>query len=89
VEKAASMAEFVSILNEILDELEELRFSIEYDEEFMEGSAALISPMESGVKQLLSDIDAGRYQFGQGDYAFFDLAKNANSLLLPFNGQSS
>jgi len=75
VKKASSMAEYVSILNEILDELEELRFSIEYDEEFMGGSTALITPMESGVKKLLSDIDEGRYQFGEGDYVFFDLAK--------------
>ena len=84
VEKAKSMAEYVAILNEILDELDELRLSIEYDEEFMEGSIGLISPLESGVKELLAAIDDGSYQFGQGDYDFFDLAKNANPLLLPF-----
>lgn len=84
LEKAQSMEEYVAILNEILDELDELRFAIEYDEEFMEGSIGLIRPLEEGVKLLLAAIEDGSYQFGQGDYSFFDLAKNANPLLLPF-----
>jgi len=84
VEKARKMAEYVAILNEILDEVDELRFSIEYDEEFMEGSIGLINPLESGVKALLAAIEDGSYQFAKGDYGFFDLARNAHSLLLPF-----
>ena len=78
------MQEYVSMLDEILDELEQLRFSIEYGEEFMEGSLALIAPMESGVKQLLQQIEDGRYRFSEGEYDIFDIAKNANSLILPF-----
>lgn len=84
MEKARSMQEYVSILHEIFDELEELRFSIEYDEEFMGGSLNLIAPMESCVKRLLQQIEDGSYQFAQGDYEFFDIARNANPLLLPF-----
>lgn len=84
VEKARSMQEYVGILQEILDELDELRMAIEYDEEFMEGSMGLIGPLETGVKQILAAIDDGSYEFGQGDYDIFDIAKNANSLLLPF-----
>jgi len=84
IEKARSMEEYVAILNEILDELDELRFSIEYDEEFMGDSLGLIDPLERGVKQVLAAIDDGGYRFGEGNYSFFDLARNANPLLLPF-----
>lgn len=84
MDRARSIQEYKQILNDILDELDDLRAAIEYDEEFMEGSMQLIEPLEQGVKSLLAQIDAGTYQFGVGELEFLDIARDANALLLPF-----
>lgn len=84
MERARTMQEYISTLNDIRDELDELRAAVEYDEEFMGGSADLISPLENGVNQLLKAVQGSDYQFGQGQWEFFDLASNANPILLPF-----
>lgn len=78
------MQEYIGILNDILDELDDLRASIEYDEEYMGGSAGLIEPLEAGVRDFLKAVQSDDYQFGEGEWDFFDLARNANALLLPF-----
>ncbi|MFV2056847.1 MAG: hypothetical protein ACC707_10285 [Thiohalomonadales bacterium] len=81
---ARTMDEYIRILNDILDELADLRAAIEYDEEFMEGSMNLVVPLEEGVRTLLADIDAGTYEFAVGELEFVERAKNTNELLLPF-----
>jgi len=78
------MEEYVSILQDILYELADLRSAVEYDEEFMEGSLELITPLERGVNTLLSQIESGDYQFGVGELDFIETAKVASAMLLPF-----
>ena len=84
MDRARSMEEYLKILNEILDELDELRAAIEYDEEYMSGSADLIVPLENGIKQLLDAVQRDDYHFGHGEWDFLELARNTNPLLLPF-----
>ena len=83
-ERASSMDEYRGLINEALDELDELRASIEYDEEYMEGALALVNPIADGLKALLKSIDDGDYQFGQGELEFMDIVRRADSTLLPF-----
>ena len=83
-ERASSMEEYRSLIHEALDELDDLRASIEYDEEYMEGALALVTPIDNGLKALLKSIDDGAYQFGQGELAFMDVVRRADSSLLPF-----
>ena len=84
MDRARSMEEYSKILNDILDELADLRSAIEYDEEFMEGALEIISPLEQGVSALISQIDSGSYEFGVGELEFIEIAKRANAVLLPF-----
>ena len=81
---ARSMEEYTRILQDILDELADLRAAIEYDEEFMDGSIKLIVPIEEGVNKLVAEIDSGSYEFGVGELEFVEIAKNANDHVLPF-----
>jgi hypothetical protein len=83
-ERATTMEEYRGLIHEALDEIDDLRASIEYDEEYMEGALALVDPIATGLKDLLKSIDDGDYQFGQGDLAFMDVVRRANNSLLPF-----
>lgn len=82
--KARLMDEYRGLIDEALMELSELRASIEYDEEFMEGGFAFIDELEHGVKQLKISMDEGTYTFGGNRLEFMTIVQNANSLLLPF-----
>jgi len=50
--KATSMAEFKMLVREALGEIDDLRASIEYDEENMGGALGFIDELEGSVKQL-------------------------------------
>jgi len=73
-----------AVVQETLDELNDLRASIEYDEEYMGGALIFLEQLEQGVGQLHKDIESGTYQLGEGELTFMDIAKNANPGLLPF-----
>ncbi len=76
--------EFANLLEQALIELSELRASIEYDEEFMEGIPAVIEPLERQVSKILTDVQNGTHRFTTGDLPFMDLVKRVNKMYLPF-----
>jgi len=84
VGKANSMEEFKFLVKEALDEIDDLRASIEYDEEFMGGALGFIDELEASVKQLYERIENGTYQPGDGELSFMGIVRNADSQLLPF-----
>ena len=83
-ERAGTIEEYKALINEALDEMDELRASIEYDEEYMEGALALVNPIITGLQQLLKRIDSGDYQFGEGELVFMNTVHKADNSLLPF-----
>lgn len=82
--KARTMDEYRGLIDEALMEISELRASIEYDEEFMQGGLAFIDKLEHGVKQLKTSIEEGTYTFGGARLEFMTIVQNTSSLLLPF-----
>ena len=84
VGKANSMEEFKIMVKEALDEIDDLRASIEYDEENMGGAMGFIDELEASVKQLYERIENGTYQPGDGELSFMEIVRNADSQLLPF-----
>ena len=82
--KANSLAEFKSLVREALDEIDDLRASIDYDEENMAGALGFIDELDAGVRQLYERIENGDYQPKQGELVFMEVVHNADADLLPF-----
>lgn len=82
--KANSLQEFEVLVREALNELDDLRASIEYDEESMGGALGFIDELDAGVKQLYEQIENGSYHPGEGELAFMEVVRNADESLLPF-----
>ncbi len=83
--RARNRGEFIYLINQALDEVEDLRAAIEYDEEFMGEAANVIEPLSAGLSRLLNSIQRGNYQTGEGDFLnFFDSIKNTDHRIIPF-----
>ncbi|HEY5601971.1 MAG TPA: hypothetical protein VIM41_02580 [Gammaproteobacteria bacterium] len=78
------MAEFKLLVREAMAEIDDLRASIEYDEEYMGGALGFIDELEAAVKQLYESIENGTYQPKQGELPFMEIVRNADAQLLPF-----
>ena len=76
--------QYKNLIREALDELAELRASIEYDEEFMGGALEVVDKLEPAVQDFLAYVQSDSYQFGRGELPFMDVVKEANPNLLPF-----
>lgn len=77
-------AQFSHMLEQVLDELDELRAAIEYDEEFMGDALVFLDPLEKDVRDLRAEVQEGRHQFGGEDLPFVKMLKSVDARLLPF-----
>jgi hypothetical protein len=82
--RAKSMQEYKDIIQETLYEIDELRASVEYDEEYMSGAVLFLNDLELGVEALQQSIEEGSYEFGKDELPFIDVVRNARDDLLPF-----
>ncbi len=83
--RARNQDEFIYLINQALDEVEDLRAAIEYDEEYMGEAAIIVEPLSAGLSRLLSSIQLGNYQTGQGDLLdFLDPLKDSDHRIIPF-----
>lgn len=73
-----------NLVREALDEVDSLRASIEYDEEYMGNAMSFINDLEAGVKALYERINSGNYKPGEGELPFMEIVRNVDSHLLPF-----
>ena len=83
--RARSPHELTEIVNQALDEVEDLRAAIEYDEEFMGESSIIVEPASAGLTRLLSAINNDEYQPGEGDWLrFLEALRDIDQRALPF-----
>ncbi len=83
--RPADDTEFLQLINQTLDEVEDLRAAIEYDEEFMGNASIFIEPLSSELTALLTRIKAGNYQPGSTDLLdFIGSIKNIDHHIIPF-----
>jgi hypothetical protein len=83
--RARSPDELTEIVNQALDEVEDLRTAIEYDEEFMGESSIIIEPASAGLTRLLSAINNDEYQPGEGDWLqFLEALRDTDQRAVPF-----
>jgi hypothetical protein len=83
--RARSPDELAEIINQALDEVEDLRAAIEYDEEFMGESSIIVDPASTGLTRLLSAINNENYQPGEGDWLqFLEALRDIDHRSVPF-----
>ena len=83
--RARSPDELTEIVNQALDEVEDLRAAIEYDEEFMGESSIIVEPASAGLTRLLSAINNDNYQPGEGDWLqFLEDLRDIDQHAVPF-----
>lgn len=58
--------------------------SIEYDEEFMEGSIAIVQLLEAELNSLLEKTKSDSYQFEDNDLGYMTAIAGSNPGIMPF-----
>lgn len=81
---ASNINELLKLLQEAAEELEELRASVEYDEEFMSDAHDFLPSLETSIKQTIDGISSGQHQFDGENLPFMEYVSAANRTLLPF-----
>ncbi|RMG30800.1 MAG: general secretion pathway protein GspF [Gammaproteobacteria bacterium] len=76
--------EYVSLVENALFEIEDLRAAAEYDEDSMGGVLKFIDELESQVRALRDRMADGTYRFEDRDLPFMKLVKRTDDRLLPF-----
>jgi hypothetical protein len=83
VKRPATMEEYLELVKSALFDVEELRMSVEYDMEFMEGALSFVEPLEKDLRDLQSAITDGSYEFSDTDLPFMSIVESQQSVLLP------
>jgi hypothetical protein len=84
MERAKTVEQYVALVDEIIEELYELRMAMEYDMDSMGGAMNFIEVLEEQVKALRASMADGSYVFGDDNLPFMELVKNIDERLLPF-----
>ncbi|MDE2088900.1 MAG: general secretion pathway protein GspF [Gammaproteobacteria bacterium] len=79
-----TMSEYLSLVDQAIFELEELRFSAEYDSEELGQAFSFLDTIEAQMRKLREQIVNGEYRFGTEDLPFMALAEKQDEYLLPF-----
>jgi len=83
--RARNCDELIEIINQALDEVEDLRAAIEYDEEYRGESSIIVEPTSSGLTRLLTAINNDLYQVGEGNWIdFLDNLREIDHRAVPF-----
>ena len=84
MDRPTTQADYAELVNQALIDAEELRSSIEYDEEFMGGAMEVAEKLENQLKSLYAAMRDGSYAFADEDLAFMELVNSAPDVWLPF-----
>ncbi len=84
VKRPATMEAYSELVESALFDVEELRMSVEFDMEFMEGALAIVEPLAQGLRDLKDAIKDGSYEFVDTDLPFMPIVESQSDLILPF-----
>lgn len=82
--RARSTEEYVSLVEQAIDETFDLRQSIEFDEEQMAEARGFIDELEKILKDIYQSMKDETYEFATGDFAFVPLMKQYHESMMPF-----
>lgn len=80
-----SMEEYEDLVEQALMEVDELRYSAEFDEgEEWGGVNAFLDGLEKSLQRLRLSMLNGSYTFGDADLPYMELIRGVDPYLLPF-----
>ena len=83
--RARDKNEFIDLINQALDDVEDLRAAIEYDEEFMGNAAMIVEPISIELGRLQVAVKSGEYLIGQDGWLdFVSALQNSDHHAIPF-----
>ncbi len=82
--RARTVEEYVAWLKDALYEIEDMRASIEYDEEGMAASKPYIEEIESSLKGVFALMESGEYCWNTGDLGYVSVIRDLDESVLPF-----
>lgn len=75
---------YVELVDQALFEIEELRFSAEYDMDSLGEAMDFLDPLEAGIKKLRASMADGSYRFEDEDLSFMKYVEKHSIAVLPF-----
>jgi hypothetical protein len=82
--RAKTVEEYVAWLKDALYEVEDMRASIEYDEEGMGATKPYIEEIESSLKGVFKLMESGDYCWNTGDLSYISVIRDLDESVLPF-----
>ena len=84
VKRPATMEEYLELVKSALFDVEELRMSVEFDMEFMEGALSFVEPLAKDLRDLQNAIEDGSYDFADADLPYMPIVQSQSNITLPF-----
>lgn len=84
MERAKTVEEYVNLVDQLLDELEDLRMSAEYDMDSLGPALNFLKNLQTQVQAIRNSMADGSYKFGDEDLPFMELVRKTDERLLPF-----
>ncbi len=84
MDRPSTQAAYIELVSQALIDVEELRSSIEYDEEFMGGALSVAEKLENNLRALYASMIGGSYQFADEDLDFMAVVNTTPEIWLPF-----
>ncbi len=85
--RARTLEEYRELVRQALLDAQDLRASIEFDEEFMGDAGVFLDPLEASLRALHDSLADGSYTFSTEDLPFMAIVKATDIGLLPFKFQ--
>ena len=81
--RARTINEFRDWIREALEEVQDLRDAIDFDEEYMGDARELLEPLEDSLRAFAQKAESSDYAFGTGDLPFMAVVNNYDESVLP------
>ena len=82
--RARTVEEYVAWVKDALYEIEDMRASIEYDEEGMGATKPYIEDIESSLKNIFKLMKSGDYCWNTGDLPYISVIRDLDENIIPF-----
>ena len=82
--RARTVEGYVAWLKDALYEVEDMRASIEYDEEGMGATKPFIEEIESSLKDVFKLMESGDYCWNTGDLRYIPVIRDLDESVIPF-----
>ena len=84
VVRARSTQEYVSMIEQALDDIWDIRQSIEYDGEGIVNIGEFINELEVSLKAIYQSMKDETYEYATGDFPFMSKLDNYHESMIPF-----